>query len=235
METILDFTDSNNGIFGKTVSLQEAVRNNSAYLPDQDIMLPELQYNLHKLVKDTEVEIFTLNSKYSHISNDLLLKTKTGDDLLRKRNYEFDQINRNEDLLKMIDDLIERSSSFDSEKIVKSSTGTDMKPLELDEFANIIEKIQNKYRYEYVQYNLCSLAFSIVSPLLKKKLSSWNPIEEYEEVEKCLVRWRFLLSGSVISDDNDDRDYIEHQKQDVYTELIELIIVPKLQKFLTNY
>lgn len=70
--------------------------------------------------------------------------------------------------LEAVLDLVERFEASDGEG------GT---PLTLQECASIFETLQSEYYQEYKVLGLGDLAVSVVHPLLKEKLRSWDPLK----------------------------------------------------------
>jgi len=138
--------------------------------------LPELYHNLQILVDMKQVAIHN-NSQSSKTESQLtqrLLKDEKALALVLE--IEDEKISRMEDVL----DLVEKCTI---------SNGS----LTLDSIFPIIEDLQTLYLPQWHQYDLVSLVFHSVFPLMKKYFDSWQPLNDPLFGVETMSMWRPYL------------------------------------------
>uniref|UniRef100_A0A2P2I9F2 Tuftelin-interacting protein 11 n=1 Tax=Hirondellea gigas TaxID=1518452 RepID=A0A2P2I9F2_9CRUS len=230
IEMIFDFTQNESG---KAVNIADAV---GSYSVDVDTtILPELQHNIGKIVETIELEILDVSTKLNRSKDSVVALENDRNTMAHRVQREADQISRTKELIAILDDLALRlGESYNpnylpGDKITtpSSSSENSLQPngITLEEIADIWENIQNKFREEYSQFGVSGMAVTMVFPRIKERLSHWKPLEDPSGAETLLTRWRYLLSANLEGAENTN---------DVYTELVEKIVVPKLRSSLMN-
>ncbi|XP_022257419.1 tuftelin-interacting protein 11-like, partial [Limulus polyphemus] len=143
--------------------------------------LPELTHNLDLLVNIVEQTI---------LNNDRELKREQD----RVINLEHEE----ERLAKVIQEEKKHIDSLKTvlEEIERLHARTEMgceNPMTLEEVIEVFENLQENYYEEYRMYNLTDLTITIVFPLMKRYMSSWNPFKDSKYGMDVFKKWKDLL------------------------------------------
>ena len=84
------------------------------------------------------------------------------------------RLSEEDEALKRLEQVLEMVERFEA------GEGQDDPPITLQECAEVFEKMQTGFYQEYKTLGLADLAVSVVHPLLKGKLSNWNPLKVSE-------------------------------------------------------
>ncbi|MFT7805021.1 tuftelin-interacting protein 11 [Arapaima gigas] len=147
--------------------------------------LPELEHNLQLLIDMTEQDILQSARQLQHERDVVVSLTHESTALQGRLAEEQKTMERLEDVLK----LVERFEAVDSHSGGGSNT------LTLQECASIFETLQTEYYQEYKALGLGDLAVSVVHPLLREKLRSWDPLKDSVYGLEEVGRWRAILES----------------------------------------
>ncbi|CAH1395223.1 unnamed protein product [Nezara viridula] len=142
----------------------------------KNFQLPELQHNLNLLVDMCEQDIVT-SDRALRYNEDRVVSLENEVVNLQKVTLQEETVISG---LQHILDVLERLTSTEAN-------------LNLDEIAAAYEELQEKQMTDYMIYDLASLAPSLVRPLLKTELASWDPLSEPHKPIPILQRWKKIF------------------------------------------
>jgi len=148
--------------------------------------LPELVHNLNLLVDLCEQDILSSDRKLAHHKDRVQVLQMEGEKLTELVEKEKAQIDSISQIIAVIDKLEERH---------------DNETLDMDLALRAFKKLQQEFRVEFQMYQLGYIATTIVLPMLKKNLSSWQPLAGRQENLQCITI--FTNWKEVLEDDND--------------------------------
>jgi tuftelin-interacting protein 11 len=192
--------------------------------------IPELQHNISLLVDLKEGQIHSLEQKRRHEEMTIAALKREEEELTAQLDTEDKQIERVQSILEIIEKCQERMNSTEE-------------PLDLDFLFKVFDLFQNKFSKEYKLYQLESLIFAFVFPLIKEKLTKeWSPLTNPTFGSELLAKWRPLLDESERNsreekdknnDSFEDLDFESFQSPtetyDTYNRLIGEIVLPRLR------
>jgi len=141
--------------------------------------MPELQHNLNLLVDLCEQEIIANDRRMRYNEDRVIALEAEVKNLEKVNNQEADTIDGLEHILNVIERLTDGS---------KHGTMT------LEDVASSYRELQEKHSAEYFMYDMAALAPGIIRPLLKTKLSSWEPLSDPHGPISYFSKWKALLS-----------------------------------------
>ena len=146
--------------------------------------VPELQHNLDLLVRMSEEDIVQNNRRLKY-EKDLVVNLKHEREKIKSLcEHENGQITRLKEVLGIVQ-LCQGRSKPNSEQ-----------PLSLQEVTEVLDILCNSYYEEYKFYNLSMLAVALVSPILKREFSIWNPLKSPEHGIEIVKTWKNILEES---------------------------------------
>jgi len=158
--------------------------------------LPELYHNLQILVDMKQVEIHN-NSQSSKTESQLTQRLKKDEKALALvLEIEEEKISRMEDVLH----LVEKCTISDGSQ-------------SLDTLFPMIEDLQTLYLPLWQQYDLVSLVFHSVFPLMKKYFDSWQPLSDPSYGLETMSMWRPYLDPKFAAEKK-----MEESKQKLHSE-----------------
>uniref|UniRef100_A0A9J8AK16 Tuftelin-interacting protein 11 n=1 Tax=Cyprinus carpio carpio TaxID=630221 RepID=A0A9J8AK16_CYPCA len=128
--------------------------------------LPELEHNLELLIELTEQDILQSARCLQHEKDTVVTLTHESDTLQVRLAEEEQALGR----LEQVMNLVDRFEAGDKEG---------NPALCLQECAKIFQHLQTEFYQEYKTLGLGDLAVSVVHPLLKERLRSWDPLKVY--------------------------------------------------------
>ncbi len=197
------------------------------------IPAPELQHNIKFLVDTKEIELQNIDRRFRH-EQSMKTKLKREEENLEKRVEQgAEQVKR----LKTVIEIIGKCQ----EKIK-------MNDMDLETLAKVFDMFRNKYAREYEIFKLSALAYSMVFPLIKSKLETWNPLKEPSFVVDIISVWKRVLHKEEEGDQMDEEDQpikdnlsemFAKKKQsthslDIYDRMISEIVLPVIRRALIN-
>uniref|UniRef100_A0A3Q3AQV5 Tuftelin-interacting protein 11 n=1 Tax=Kryptolebias marmoratus TaxID=37003 RepID=A0A3Q3AQV5_KRYMA len=169
--------------------------------------LPELEHNLQLLIDLTEQDILQSARRLQH-ENDVVVSLSHESQALQGRlEAEQKAIQRMEAVLA----LVERF------------------PSEETECAQIFETLQTDYYEEYKTMGLADLAVSVVHPLLKEKLFSWDPLKDSTYCLEDIGLWRAILES------RDMHSSGPHSDMDPYHRLLWEVWIPVMRSCVSGW
>ncbi|KAG5282785.1 hypothetical protein AALO_G00059910 [Alosa alosa] len=159
-------------------TLSEAVREQKP----SGFALPELEHNLKLLIELTEQEILQSARQLQH-ERDTVVSLSHESSVLQERLSEEDAA------LRRLEEVLELVERFEA------GEGHGDQPITLQECAEVFEKLQTGFYQEYKTLGLSDLAVSVLHPLLKGKLSSWNPLKDCSYGLEEVGQWRAILES----------------------------------------
>nr|XP_023692876.1 tuftelin-interacting protein 11 [Paramormyrops kingsleyae]XP_023692878.1 tuftelin-interacting protein 11 [Paramormyrops kingsleyae] len=179
--------------------------------------LPELEHNLQLLIDLTEQDILQSARRLQHERDVVVSLTHESSVLQERLTEEQKTLGRLEAVL----DLVERFEASDGEG------GT---PLTLQECASIFETLQSEYYQEYKVLGLGDLAVSVVHPLLREKLRSWDPLKDSTYGLEEVGQWRAILESRQIHHNAPDSS-----QMDPYHRLLWEVWVPVMRSTVSSW
>ncbi|KAL0268830.1 UNVERIFIED_CONTAM: hypothetical protein PYX00_010643 [Menopon gallinae] len=146
--------------------------------------LPELLHNLNLLVDMCEQDIIQNDRKYKFASDRIVALQHETTNLNRVCENESQQLNKLEKLISIIEECLNASEN---------------KTLTLGKAALCFSRLQKEYYEEYKLYEMSELAISVVIPLIKEELQSWQPLEDPEEPVELFKDWKSILEYDSVS------------------------------------
>ncbi|XP_063065383.1 tuftelin-interacting protein 11 [Engraulis encrasicolus] len=147
--------------------------------------LPELEHNLKLLIELTEHDILQSARQLQHERDTVVTLTHESAALEERLKEEDEALTRLEQVLELVE-RFEASSG---------GMGDGEPPVSLQECAQVFEKLQSGFYQEYKTLGLSDLAVSVVHPLLKNKLSHWNPLDDFAYGLEEVGQWRAILES----------------------------------------
>ncbi|XP_059396951.1 tuftelin-interacting protein 11-like isoform X2 [Carassius carassius] len=145
--------------------------------------LPELEHNLKLLIELTEQDILQSARQLQHDKDSVVTLTHESDALQVRLAEEEQAIGRLEQVMNLVD-------RFDA------GHKEDSPALSLQECATIFQQLQTEFYQEYKTLLLGDLAVSVVHPLLKERLRSWDPLKDCSDGLEEVGQWRAILESS---------------------------------------
>uniref|UniRef100_A0A8C2KRX4 Tuftelin-interacting protein 11 n=1 Tax=Cyprinus carpio TaxID=7962 RepID=A0A8C2KRX4_CYPCA len=146
--------------------------------------LPELEHNLELLIELTEQDILQVDARCLQHEKDTVVTLTHESDTLQVRLAEEEQaLGR----LEQVMNLVDRFEVGDKEG---------NPALCLQECAKIFQHLQTEFYQEYKTLGLGDLAVSVVHPLLKERLRSWDPLKDCSDGLEEVGQWRAILESS---------------------------------------
>uniref|UniRef100_A0A9J7WVW3 Tuftelin-interacting protein 11 n=1 Tax=Cyprinus carpio carpio TaxID=630221 RepID=A0A9J7WVW3_CYPCA len=145
--------------------------------------LPELEHNLELLIELTEQDILQSARCLQHEKDTVVTLTHESDTLQVRLAEEEQALGR----LEQVMNLVDRFEAGDKEG---------NPALCLQECAKIFQHLQTEFYQEYKTLGLGDLAVSVVHPLLKERLRSWDPLKDCSDGLEEVGQWRAILESS---------------------------------------
>uniref|UniRef100_A0A8C1RC86 Tuftelin-interacting protein 11 n=1 Tax=Cyprinus carpio TaxID=7962 RepID=A0A8C1RC86_CYPCA len=145
--------------------------------------LPELEHNLKLLIELTEQDILQSARQLQHEKDIVVTLTHESDALQVRLAEEEQALGR----LEQVKNLVDRFEAGDNEG---------SPALSLQECATIFQQLQTEFYQEYKTLGLGDLAVSVVHPLLKDRLRSWDPLKDCSDGLEEVGQWRAILESS---------------------------------------
>uniref|UniRef100_A0A1A8Q1L0 Tuftelin-interacting protein 11 n=1 Tax=Nothobranchius rachovii TaxID=451742 RepID=A0A1A8Q1L0_9TELE len=178
--------------------------------------LPELEHNLQLLIDLTEQDILQSARRLQHEKDVVVSLSHESKALQSRLESEQESIRRMEAVLA----LVER---FPSEETAPGEGPT------LQECAQIFETLQSDYYEEYKMMGLADLAVAVIHPLLKEKLSSWDPVKDSSYCLEDIGLWRAILES------RDMHPSGPHSNMDPYHRLLWEVWIPVMRSCVSGW
>ncbi|CAG8601989.1 7275_t:CDS:2 [Ambispora leptoticha] len=199
--------------------------------------LPELRYNLRLIVDMSQSDL-------EHIIREQRIQKG------RIKSFETEQI-RVEKLVNSEANKIKRLEEImgilkDCERFSLSSEDQDFSSLQ--DMYQAFNKLQTEYEEEYSLYGLDSAVVAIITPLIKKSITTWDPLNDPTTTHwlEMIKKWRRLLKMNVpINNDNSydlngdrlgfTKNTINSTTMTPYESMMYNIWLPKVRSAINNY
>ncbi|MED6292995.1 Tuftelin-interacting protein 11 [Characodon lateralis] len=178
--------------------------------------LPELEHNLQLLIDLTEQDILQSARRLQHEKDVVVSLSHESQALQSRLDTEQDAIQRMEAVLALV------------ERFPTEETAPGEEP-SLQECAHIFETLQTDYYEEYNTMGLGDLAVAVVHPLLKEKLSSWDPLKDSLYCLEDIGQWRAILEF------RDMHSSGPHSNMDPYHRLLWEVWIPVMRSCVSNW
>ncbi|CAI0423227.1 unnamed protein product [Linum tenue] len=173
---------------------------------DNDIPMPELQYNIRLIVDMAEADI-------QKIDSDLRRERDTATALQAEKEKLAKDEARQKKQLGNMEEIMGVMSHIEEQKALGSLT--------LDDLGKCFSELRMKFPDEYTLGNLSCIACSFALPLFIRVFQGWDPLTNPMHGFKLIESWRTLLQGDE-----------SHHIWDVgtpYTQLVSEVVWPAIQ------
>lgn len=181
---------------------------------EENLPMPELQYNIRLIVDLSEVDIQKIDGELRRERESVVSLQREKEKLQKEEARQKRQLGIMETILGVLDRLGEESTS-----------GT----LTLDSLMNTFNSMEERYPEEYKLCNVACIACSIAYPLLIRVFQGWEPLQNPLHGLKLMSSLKDLLEG--------DRpyDYSDTMLTSApYTQLVGEVILPAVRIAGTN-
>jgi len=188
---------------------------------------PQFESSLRTIVDLTEKDIKKIHSKISQERDSIAKWDKQQKEVESRTTIASEQIERFKKLMKMITDC---QSKIHGGTIVRA-TEKDGSTEELDYLFNMFVEIKSNYSVEFKSFQLATLALSMVLPLIKQRIRSWDPVLQptTKELLDLFNDWKEILhNGDHISLSN--KVDLDH-----FTKLTYDVLLPKMRSTINNW
>lgn len=219
-------------------SMNQAVRDvaDSVSGPPREKFVPELQFNISKLVDQKAARMHMLDVKRRHEEQQLAALRREEASLQHRMESQDSLVARLQDIQKILIGCRDRLAS-------------EAGGLTLDFVAKVFELLKGKFAHEYRKFHLEAIGYSLVFPLLSRKLKEWNPLTHPNYGVDMLKSWKRIFSAE---EEEDGRDAMEmddaefeddffgrkrptavsdpaHGEFDLFRRLLHEVVLPKLR------
>ena len=153
--------------------------------------IPELVHNINMLMNNCEEDLISADRKLRYHKDRISVLQSEEEKLAELLEVEQQQIGTLEGVLEMV----EKIEVLHEEKRV-----------DLESALTMFRKMNEDYPEEYRLYELPYIATTIVAPLLKSELSTWQVLDAPFKHNKTYAEWRNILYLPNSSHDNDEND-----------------------------
>jgi tuftelin-interacting protein 11 len=202
----------------------------------QPKFLPQLSYNISKLVDMKASRMHVLDVKRRHEEQQLAALRREESSLQQRLQAQDGLLMRLQDIQKIVSGCRDRLSSDSG--------------LTLDFAAKVFELLKGKFTYEYRKYKLEAIGHSLVFPLISRKLKDWNPLSHPDYGVAMMKSWRHIFSSDDLDADRDvmdmddaefEEDFFGRKKAhgdpsskkqgdfDLFNRLLHEVVIPKFR------
>lgn len=173
---------------------------------EEDVPMPELQYNLRLIVDLAEVDIQKIDSNLRN-EKEAAIRLKEEKDRLE---IEAARQKRQLDNLDRIKGILDRVRE-------ENSAGT----ITLERLLKCFTDLQRRFPEDYKLCNLSCIACSFALPLFIRVFQGWDPLRNPSHGLEVMSSWRALLQGEESSDIWDSTS--------IYSQLVFEVVVPAVR------
>lgn len=173
---------------------------------EEDVPMPELQYNLRLIVDLAEVDIQKIDSNLRD-EKEAAIRLKEEKDRLE---IEAARQKRQLDNLDRIKGILDRVRE-------ENSAGT----ITLERLLKCFTDLQRRFPEDYKLCNLSCIACSFAFPLFIRVFQGWDPLRNPSHGLEAMSSWRALLQGEESSDIWDSTS--------IYSQLVFEVVVPAVR------
>ncbi|EDW76379.2 uncharacterized protein Dwil_GK15423 [Drosophila willistoni] len=173
--------------------------------------MPELTHNLQLLVSQCEQQIIAIDKSERESSSQ-----QQALEIEYKHLEEIVQLEQNH--IKTLEEALQR--------VDKLSEDPD---ISLSEAEHLFLELIHDYSSEFKEFGLADLAAGVIAPLMKRELSSWQPLEQPTKPLQLVKKWRSMLQ---------DKDLTEQKSRNVfdpYSSLIWAGVMPSFRTCAANW
>lgn len=178
--------------------------------------MPELQHNMRLLVDVAEADIQRIDGKLRREKDTAVILGREQTRLQEEVTTASQQVQR----LNQILQTVSQCQSSDA-------------AITIADVESVYARLKTQHREEYYMYNLAAAALAQALPRLTQLLSTWNPLLDPSLGTAEFSRWRELLES-----DMQKRNAVFQSaggaKSDPYVQLCSVVVLPKLNRAVTN-
>ncbi|KAK1352914.1 hypothetical protein POM88_052752 [Heracleum sosnowskyi] len=174
---------------------------------ENDIPMPELQYNVRLIVDIAELDLQKLD-------RDLRSERETVLSLQQEKERLHKEVVNQKKQLNNIEEIVSILDTIGNENL----PGT----LTLTSLADSFGTLQRQYADDYKLYNLSCIACSFAMPLFVRVFQSWDPLQNPTHGLEVISSWKNLLQGDLTDSGSP------------YTQLIMEVVFPAVRISGTN-
>uniref|UniRef100_A0A1D1XVA0 Tuftelin-interacting protein 11 n=1 Tax=Anthurium amnicola TaxID=1678845 RepID=A0A1D1XVA0_9ARAE len=181
---------------------------------EENLPMPELQYNLKLILDLSEVEIQKIDGELRRERENVVSLQREKEKLRKEEARQKRQLDIMEALLGVLEEVQEESSSGS---------------LTLDSVLDTFNSLKERYPEEYKLCNIGCIACSFVHPLLIRVFQGWEPLQNPMYGSELMRSWKKLLEGDQPYDFSDTM-----LSSAPYAQLVGEVILPAVRIAGTN-
>ncbi|CAD5176132.1 unnamed protein product [Musa acuminata subsp. malaccensis] len=183
-------------------------------MKQNDLPMPELQYNVRLIVDSTEADIQKLDQALRREREKVVSLQKEKEKILKEEVRQRQQLQ----VMEMIAGVLERIKE-------DNLSGS----LTLDSLLTTFRDLKERFREDYKLCNISCIASAFAYPLLLRVFQGWDPLQNPLHGMSLLSSWRDLLQG------DQPYDYSESlMTASPYAQLVSEVILPAVRISGTN-
>lgn len=192
------------------------------------IPAPELRHNIKFYVDTKEMELHNIDRRIRQEEATAEKLKKQEERLQKSIASRAEQMKRIKTIMEIVDKCNDRIKSND---------------MPLETLEKVFDMFRNKYAAEYEAYNLSSLAYALVGPLVKGKMIDWKPLQDPGLLVELVTTWRKILRQEPdVDKEPADKDDISERilrrkgpnTTDTYNRMIVDIVLPVIRRVIIN-
>ncbi|MQL77148.1 hypothetical protein Taro_009551 [Colocasia esculenta] len=181
---------------------------------EDNVPMPELQYNVRLIVDLSEVDIQKIDADLRRERENVVRLQREKENLQKEEARQKRQLDIMETIMGVLDKLGEESS---------------LGALTLDSLMRTFNSLKETYSEEYKLCNIGCIACSFAYPLLIRVFQGWEPLQNPLHGLKLMSTWKDLLEG------DGPYDYSDTMLTSApYTQLVSEIVLPAVRIAGTN-